>query len=99
MLALVRRYNIHELAFNAEAIRLADIYIQNNIIPARFRLDGTHIAVASVNMLDCVLSYNFEHINRPKTKILVGEVNSQEGYNSVIICTSKEVLDDGLQYV
>ena len=35
-----------------------------------------------------------KHINRAKTRILTAAVNHEEGYNSVVICTAKEVLDD-----
>ena len=49
---------------------------------------------ASIYGLDCVVSYNFKHINRAKARILTAAVNHEEGYNSVVICTAKEVLDD-----
>ena len=52
------------------------------------------IAIASVHGLDCVLSYNFQHINKLKTKILTERVNRAEGYKGIVICTSREVLDD-----
>ena len=77
-------------------VTLSELYIENGIIPATYRLDSSHIAVASVYNLDCIVSYNFEHINRAKTKILTAQVNREAGYNTVLICTSKEVLDDGL---
>ena len=96
MLALVEEYGIRVLSDDVRIDALADLYIANGIIPATKRLDSTHIAVASVYALDCVISYNFEHINRAKTKILTAHVNRGVGYNSVVICTSKEVLDDGL---
>jgi hypothetical protein len=98
MLNLIDAYKIDVLDVNEETNRLANIYISNNIIPARYRYDSAHIAIASVNELDCVLSYNFEHINRDKTKLLVGHVNAKEGYNNITICTSREVLDGELQF-
>ena len=93
MINLLEKYNVTVLDYNEDAERLAFLYVNNNIIPARFWLDCAHIAIATVHKLDCVISYNFEHINRTKTKILVGEVNFQEKYRNVTICTSKEVLD------
>jgi predicted nucleic acid-binding protein len=98
MLGLIEKYNICGLSLDEDVTRLANIYTRNNIIPERYRYDSLHIAIASVHRLDCILSYNFEHINRPKTKILVGEVNIREGYNGISICTSKEVLDGEIQY-
>jgi hypothetical protein len=94
MLALIKEYNIYVFGIDDESDRLADLYVSRKIIPERFRFDSLHIAVASVHGLDYVLSYNFRHINRAKTKLLTGRVNNEEGYNAVVICTSKEVLSD-----
>jgi len=96
MLALVNKYDIKVLRDDIRIVTLSELYIENGIIPATYRLDSSHIAVASVYNLDCIVSYNFEHINRAKTKILTAQVNREAGYNTVLICTSKEVLDDGL---
>ena len=94
MLALIDEYKITVLPVTNESDQLADLYISENIIPARFRLDGAHIAVTSINGLDYVLSYNFKHINRARTKLLTGRINSKKGYGMVLICTAKEVLED-----
>jgi predicted nucleic acid-binding protein len=96
MLDLIERYNINTLHPDDEVIRLGNLYIINNIIPKRYLLDSLHIAIASVNELDCVLSYNFGHINRLKTKVLTARLNREEGYNSIVICTPREVLEDEL---
>jgi hypothetical protein len=94
MLALIDEYGVETLAMTDESDKLADLYVSEGIIPERFRLDGAHIASASMNGLDYVLSYNFQHINRAKTKLLTERINRKLGYESVIICTAKEVLDD-----
>ncbi|MDR3314412.1 MAG: hypothetical protein LBS96_08165 [Oscillospiraceae bacterium] len=94
MLFLIKEFQIPILSFEEETDRLAGIYVAQGIIPERFRFDSAHIACASVNGLDYVLSYNFTHINRAKTKLLTTRVNQAEGYGSVVICTSKEVLED-----
>ena len=94
MLALIQQYDIRVLETSKEADHLADAYIRHGIIPERFRFGSTHIACASVYGLDYVLSYNFKHINRTKTKLLTERINRDEGYGSVIICTAKEALED-----
>ncbi|MDR2522724.1 MAG: hypothetical protein LBC93_03360 [Synergistaceae bacterium] len=93
MLSLIDEYHVIMLNITDESDRMADLYIAEKIIPSRFRYDSTHIAVASINRLDCILSYNFQHINKLKTKILTERANLAEGYNGVVICTAKEVLD------
>lgn len=94
MLALISEYNITVLPITNESDHFADVYVSENIIPSRFRLDGAHIAIASLNGLDYVLSYNFKHINRAKTKLLTERINRAQGYGTVLICTAKEVLED-----
>jgi predicted nucleic acid-binding protein len=96
MLDLIENYNINTLNPDNEVVRLGNLYIINNIIPKRYFLDSLHIAIATVNELDCVLSYNFGHINRLKTKVLTGQLNRKEGYNSIVICTPREVPEDEL---
>jgi hypothetical protein len=94
MLALIDEYGIIPLDISDESNQLADIYVAEGIVPARFRLDGAHIAIAAIHGLDYVLSYNFQHINRAKTKLLTDRINHKKGYGSVLICTAKEVLED-----
>jgi hypothetical protein len=94
MLALVEKYGIKILKDEARTNVLAELYVKNGIIPAAYHLDSLHVAMASVNNLDCIVSYNFKHINRVKTKILTTRVNQEAGYSGIVICTSKEVLDD-----
>ena len=93
MLALVEECGIAVLDASDEAIRLANLYIQNGIIPIKYWVDATHIAIASVNELDCVLSFNYNHINKLKTKRMTENVNLLEGYKGITICTPMEVLN------
>ena len=95
---LIDKYNIKVIPLDDRAERLSDLYVINNVIPERFRFDSTHIAVASVHGLDYVISYNFRHINRAKTKLLTARINNAEGFGTVVICTAKEVLDDEQNY-
>ena len=60
----------------------------------KYRLDGAHIAIASISGLDCVLSFNFQHINKLKTKRMTENVNLSEGYKGITICTPIEVLEN-----
>ena len=94
MLALIERYGIITLANSPTAEYLANLYIQAGVIPASHPVDSLHIATASVYRLDCVVSYNFAHINRNKTRIKTTNINNDAGYGGVIICTAKEVLSD-----
>ena len=93
MIALIKRYGIKVLVLNSEAEQLADIYVEKGVIPIKYRTDGIHIAVAVVNDLDMIISMNFQHIVKRKTKIETASINALNGYRTVEICTPMEVDD------
>ena len=94
MLSLIEKYGIIMLEPDDETNRLADLYVHEGIVPAKYRLDSTHIACASTNGLDVLLSFNFQHINKLRTKEMAALINMREGYKNVIICTPMEVLEN-----
>ncbi|MCL1807208.1 MAG: PIN domain-containing protein [Oscillospiraceae bacterium] len=91
MLDLIKRFHMTVLEVDQPAYDLADIYVEMGIIPARYRLDGVHIAMAAVNDLDCIVSLNFHHINKLKTKTATEIINRMKGYTNPYICTPMEV--------
>ena len=93
MMKLVGKYGINVLKTDDEAVRLANVYVRNNVIPEKFLLDGVHISLSSINELDCILSFNFQHINKLKTKRMTELINLNEGYKGITICTPMEVFD------
>jgi hypothetical protein len=76
-----------------EVIKLAETYMANNIIPKRKRVDALHLAIASVNEMDIILSFNFKHINKLKTKTLIPATNLLAGYRNIVISQPEEVID------
>ena len=94
MFSLIRQYNIAVLNVSEEAEKLADIYVSENIIPQRYRTDGVHIAVAAVNDMYMIISMNFQHIVKRKTKIGTGSINALNGYRAVEIFNPMEVVED-----
>jgi predicted nucleic acid-binding protein len=93
MLNLISEYGINVLEIDQRAIDLADIYIEMGIIPLKFRMDGVHIAMASISEADCIISLNFHHINKLKTKMATEIINRLNGYSNPYICTPMEVFD------
>ena len=94
MIALIKRYNITVLAASDEADNLAARYISEGALPLGSLVDASHIASASVNALDKIISLNFRHIVREKTIKLTGAINTLLGYNTVEISSPMEVIDD-----
>ena len=94
MYDLIDQYDIEELNMDEETRQLAIKYIQQGIIPLKYQDDALHIAIASVNQMDVILSWNFEHIVKLKTKREVVGVNILMGYGAIDISSPLEVVDD-----
>jgi predicted nucleic acid-binding protein len=82
------------LTVDEEIDRVADKYIKEGIIPEVYRDDALHIALTSVKGLDILVSWNFKHLVKHKTRIEVAGVNTLLGYRTIDICTPWEVIDD-----
>jgi len=76
-----------------EAEELAERYIKERIIPVRYRSDALHIAVAVINGIEAIVSWNFEHIVKLKTRVMVNGVNRLLGYHEIEICSPEEVVE------
>ena len=71
---------------------LAETYISERAVGKASANDAYHIAIASVNRLDCLISWNFKHIvNYDKIK-LFNSVNMKLGYPLIDIRTPLEFL-------
>ena len=80
------------LESSQEATELADRYLKEGIVPAKYRDDALHLAIASTNDIDVVVSWNFDHIVRFKTKHGVTGINTLLGYKVIDIISPQELL-------
>lgn len=94
LLGLIDKYEPVQLPFDESAKILANRYIQEEIIPLKYQEDAFHIAIASVNNLDALISWNFTHIVKLKTKIKVVGINALMGYKEIELYSPLEVLDN-----
>ena len=82
-----------EIIFETEeCIELVEEYLKQGIIPNKYRDDARHIAVAVVNELDAVISWNYRHMVNIVTKRRVNAVNLRTGYKQIEILSPEEVL-------
>lgn len=72
--------------------RLASQYIRYGAVPEDYPEDAYHIAIAVINDMDFLLSWNFRHIVRRKTKDIVRMVNTLMGVRQIDIMTPAELL-------
>ena len=80
-----------ELTINDDCERLAREYVAQGIIPKKYVDDARHIAVAVVNSVDYLVSWNFEHIVKVKTRRMVGLVDAEKGYKPIEIIAPPEL--------
>ena len=92
MMGLIEEYDIAILNPSDDEVRLAVLYQEQGILPARSTTDALHIAAATVNDLDMILSLNFEHIVRKKTVVMTSSLNTQLGYRPIDIRSPMEVV-------
>ncbi len=84
-----------ELEITDEINDLADLYIKRKIITKKFRDDARHIALATVNNIDVVVSWNFKHIVHFDKIIMFNGVNQEAGYKTIQIYSPREVTSYG----
>jgi len=73
-------YHVNILELSEKAVILAEEYINRGAVPKSEREDAYHIAIASVNRLDCLASWNFKHIVSLNPIRKVHEINMKFGY-------------------
>jgi hypothetical protein len=83
-----------EVTATLDADRLASLYISAGVIGGSMRSDAEHIAIATVQRVDVLVSWNFKHIVNERRAHGYNSVNLREGYPVLDIRTPAEVLAD-----
>ncbi len=85
-------FDLESLPLTEEAEALADRYVQEMVIPKKYRNDALHIAIASVYNMDVIVSWNFEHMVKLKTRRAVHAINTLMGFKPIDICSPQELI-------
>ena len=92
----IETYNLESLKIDEdmkEIERLAGLYVEKEIIPARKIADALHIAIATVNEMDILLSWNFRHLANVNKEAKIYAINSLESYSKCLrMVTPMEVI-------
>ena len=78
----------------AESVALARTYVAAGAIPANAENDARHIAIAAVNDVRVVVSWNFRHMVNIERKRRINSVNLAEGLSLLDIVSPWEVRSD-----
>lgn len=80
------------LPYTREAEELAAAYLWQKVVPARFADDARHVAIAVVNGVGIVASWNFKHLVNLQREAGFNAVNLLQGYQAVRIVSPLELV-------
>ncbi len=78
---------------NEAARTLAMRIVADHGIPDEYPEDALHIAVAALNGIDVLITWNFAHLNNPFTRMMVRQTVENAGYQCPEICSPDELLE------
>jgi hypothetical protein len=68
-----------------------DIIVQFGPIPEVHSEDALHIALAVINGMDFLVTWNFHHINNARMKKEIIRIAEENGYECPVICSPEEL--------
>lgn len=77
-----------------EATTLAEEFVRRVPLPQKAAVDALHIAVAVINGMDYLLTWNCAHIANATLRPRVEAVCREMGYEPPAICTPEELLGE-----
>jgi hypothetical protein len=85
--------DLPKLAVTEAVKMLAKTLISDGPIPPKAEIDAYHIAVAAVNGVEYLLTWNCTHIANAIMRPKIEEVCRQQGFEPPIICTPQELME------
>ena len=95
---LLHNYSVdkfHRVELTEEAIKLADAYILEKVVGQTSLEDCRHIALATINRVDILASWNFKHIVNLDRIKGYNSVNLKLGYQMIEIRSPKDLINYG----
>ncbi len=84
--------NIEYVSLDEESITLANAYLKEGLVAESSISDARHIAIATVERVDILVSWNYKHIVNINRIRLLNSVNLKLGYPILEIRSPREVL-------
>jgi hypothetical protein len=82
------------LPVTADARRLAASYVSAGLMPATDFRDAFHLALASVHLMDYLLSWNVRHLANPRKSDRLALINRRFGLAAPVVCTPEALLEE-----
>lgn len=84
---------IRVLAVTLPAVELAERLVREVKLPQRAAVDALHVAVAAINRVDVLLTWNCRHLAGASFRPRLESVCRDAGYETPAICTPLEVME------
>jgi len=94
MLSTLPETSIENVFLSEEAEKLASIYLENQVVGIRHLADAQHIAMATVEKVDVLVSWNFQQIVNLNRIHAFNAVNLKQGYLILEIRSPREVISE-----
>ena len=88
-LEVLRDIPLLDQSDDAEA--LADLLIKRLAVPATEPRDALHIAIAAVNGVQFIVTWNFKHILNPHLQAKIADTCRESGFTPPVICTPEQL--------
>ncbi|MGD9857402.1 MAG: type II toxin-antitoxin system VapC family toxin [Planctomycetaceae bacterium] len=85
--------SLEELAVTEHAADIADQILRETLVPHKAAVDAMHIAIAAVNQMDYLLTWNCRHIANATLRRPLSQLLSANGLTTPIICTPAELIE------
>lgn len=94
---LIRDVEPAELELSDEAARLAEQFLSLRAVPPGKIVDARHVAIAVVNELDILASWNYRHMVNVRRREVFGHISAMNGYYRPLHIVSPPEVDYGSQ--
>ncbi len=79
---------------NQETLQLSEQYLIRGVVSSKYRDDALHVAIATWQKIDYIISWNFKHLVNVVRIRGFNSVNLDMGYSLIDIRTPLEVIDN-----
>lgn len=95
--AVQQRLNFRDgfpsLQLTENALILAKALVDEKAVPEKAAGDALHIAIAAINGMDYLLTWNMKHLANAVLRNTISLVCRAHGYEPPVICTPEELLE------
>ena len=81
------------LALSDAAVSIAEHLVGSGPIPPEAAADALHIAIAAVNGIDYLLTWNCTHLANASLRVQIAALLEDTGYACPVICTPEELME------